>query len=178
MRNDHCSSCGTKFTNLDWPRVCPGCSAWTHNHPRPVVISLVPLQDGRLITVRRAFEPQKGQLSLPGGYLEVGESWQEAAAREIREETSLEIRPSDIVLFDAVNTASGSLMLICRAPHRPLGFDITTLTHDVEVTEIVPIGSDFTELAFPTHTEAARDHFRGVYSRVAYIRLAAPGKIQ
>ncbi|MFI2188673.1 NUDIX domain-containing protein [Streptomyces sioyaensis] len=39
--------------------------------------------------IRRALPPGRGRLALPWGYLKVGESWREAAVRELREETGL-----------------------------------------------------------------------------------------
>ena len=47
---------------------------------------------GRLLLVRRAHEPGLGTWSLPGGRIEPGESPEEAAVREVREETGLEVR--------------------------------------------------------------------------------------
>lgn len=44
---------------------------------------------GRLLLVRRANPPAQGTWSLPGGRVEAGESWEAAAVRELREETSL-----------------------------------------------------------------------------------------
>jgi 8-oxo-dGTP diphosphatase len=49
---------------------------------------------GRLLLIQRGHEPSKGKWSLPGGRIEVGESAEEAAVREVREETRLDVRIS------------------------------------------------------------------------------------
>ena len=52
---------------------------------------------GRLLMIRRANEPGRGQWSLPGGRVEPGESDASAVARELREETGLEVRVGSLV---------------------------------------------------------------------------------
>jgi ADP-ribose pyrophosphatase YjhB (NUDIX family) len=58
---------------------------------------------GRVLLVKRRFEPLAGQWSLPGGSLEVGESLAAGAAREVREETGLEVDVGPLVeVFDRI----------------------------------------------------------------------------
>ncbi len=66
-------------------------------------VGCVVVRDGALLMVRRGREPAQGLWSLPGGRLEHGESLAEAAAREVLEETGLEVRVSDLLgVYEAV----------------------------------------------------------------------------
>jgi 8-oxo-dGTP diphosphatase len=61
------------------------------------------LDGDRVLLVQRAQEPLKGEWSLPGGAVEVGETLQAALAREVREETSLDVVVGDVVeVLDSV----------------------------------------------------------------------------
>jgi 8-oxo-dGTP diphosphatase len=71
---------------------------------RPVVgIGGVVIEDGRTVLIRRGSEPLLGHWSIPGGTLEIGESLQAGVARELLEETGLEVRVSDVIeVFDRI----------------------------------------------------------------------------
>ena len=71
---------------------------------RPVVgVGAVIVQDGRVVIVRRRYEPLAGRWSLPGGTLEVGETLEAGTAREIREETGLQVRVGPVIeVFDRI----------------------------------------------------------------------------
>ena len=62
------------------------------------------MRDGKALIVKRAHEPRKGEWSLPGGLLELGESLQDAVRREIKEETSLDVEVGPVIeTFDRVH---------------------------------------------------------------------------
>src|SRR3954462_10440950 len=98
-RDTFCSYCGTRFADTTaYPRMCTACGAQTWANPIPVAVVLLPVIDGArtgLLVVRRAIAPV-GKLALVGGFIEEPESWQECAARELREETGVAIDPATL----------------------------------------------------------------------------------
>lgn len=71
---------------------------------RPVVgVGGVVIENGRALLIRRGGEPLRGQWSIPGGTLELGESLEQGVARELLEETGLEVRVLDFLeVFDRI----------------------------------------------------------------------------
>ncbi len=72
-------------------RFCPDCGFVYWDHPRPAAAAVVTDHEGRILLVRRRFPPEAGGWCLPGGLAEAGEGPEEAARREVREETGLEV---------------------------------------------------------------------------------------
>jgi ADP-ribose pyrophosphatase YjhB (NUDIX family) len=132
-----------------------------------VVLLPVRHDDGQpgLVVVRRDIEPFRGELALPGGFIETGESWREAAVRELREETDLTASPDDVRLFDVHSSFNGrSLLVFGLLPAR----DAATLPPSAPTEESQEwlVRTEPETLAFPTHTQAMADFFAGVHSRV------------
>jgi 8-oxo-dGTP diphosphatase len=72
-------------------------------HPR-VAVGAVVFKDGCVLLVRRGKPPAEGLWAIPGGSVEIGETLQEAAEREILEETGVQIRASKpIYTFDVID---------------------------------------------------------------------------
>jgi ADP-ribose pyrophosphatase YjhB (NUDIX family) len=71
---------------------------------RPIVgVGAVILIDGKVVLIKRRFEPLAGQWSLPGGTLEIGETLEAGVAREMLEETGLEVEVGPVVdVFDRI----------------------------------------------------------------------------
>ncbi len=110
-KNSHCSYCGAPFTpEQAWPRRCAVCGNVSYRNPLPVAVMLVPVGGG-LLLVRRTNAPQAGKLGLPGGFIEVGETWQEAGGREVREETGGEIDAGQVALFDVHSAPDGTVLI-------------------------------------------------------------------
>jgi 8-oxo-dGTP diphosphatase len=68
-----------------------------------VGVGAIIIEDSRVLLVKRAHPPLQAQWSIPGGVLEVGELIREAAVREAREETGLNVEPEDLLgVYDRV----------------------------------------------------------------------------
>jgi ADP-ribose pyrophosphatase YjhB (NUDIX family) len=110
---------------------------------------------GGLLAVRRGIEPSKGMLALPGGYINLGETWQAAGAREVLEETGLSIDPAGIEDFWTRSAPDGTLIVFGLAREA----DATqALRPSEEATEIAILRGP-EELAFPLHADAVREFF-------------------
>jgi ADP-ribose pyrophosphatase YjhB (NUDIX family) len=135
---DVCNSCG--FVNYVNPKIVVGSVVW---------------QDDKLLICRRAIEPRRGWWTLPAGYMENGETAEEAAMREAREEACADIEILGLLAVYSVPRIS-QVQLMYRAHLR--GPAIAAGPESLEVALVrwdeIPWG----ELAFPT-VRWALQHF-------------------
>jgi ADP-ribose pyrophosphatase YjhB (NUDIX family) len=76
--------------------VCPGCGYIVFRDPK-VAVGVVVEQEGAVLLTRRAHDPGRGKWGLPAGYMEWDERVEEAAIREVGEETGLVVRLERLV---------------------------------------------------------------------------------
>src|SRR6266581_7265280 len=79
---------------------------------KPVVgIGGVIIEQGRTLLIRRGSEPLRGEWSIPGGTLEVGETLEEGVVRELLEETGIKVRVIEIIeVFDRIYADDGTIV--------------------------------------------------------------------
>ncbi len=105
----HCPACAARLVRAEVEgrerARCAACSFVWYENPAPVAGGIVLDGSGAVLLVRRAFEPHRGAWALPAGFQEHDETPREAAAREVHEESGLEVEVGD--LFDLVFVPGG-----------------------------------------------------------------------
>lgn len=151
----YCTWCGSEFGVEGWPRICGVCGRTTWRNPTPVGVVVVPValsSEARgILTVRRAIEPGRGKLALPGGFLEVGEDWRTGTLRELEEETGITLDdPESLTLLSVESTPNTSQLLIfTRAPAIDISL-VEASSPGQEVDDLVVV-QEPVELAFSLH---------------------------
>ncbi len=95
MPPQFCSACGTKLRSRTYEgqrrRACPDCGLIAFDDPK-VAVGVLATRNGKLLLVQRARDPHRGAWSFPSGFVDAGEGIEEAAVRETKEETGLDVR--------------------------------------------------------------------------------------
>lgn len=140
--------------------VCTGCGYVLYLDPKIAVGTIIRSDDDRLVLVRRAIEPGYGKWVFPGGYVDRGEPLLEAARREAREESGLDIRLEGLV--NIYSYAHRTPIIIVYAATIAGG----TMCADDECLEVRLFGKDeipWGELAFRSTHEGLADYVAGLW---------------
>ena len=149
-----CPRCGSP-PQIDFPRSisCGACGYGAYYNPKPVACTIPRTPTGEVILLRRGFEPGAGRWTFPGGFVDLGESVEQAAARETMEELELEIELGRLV--GIYSRPDDRVVLIF--------FEATALTtprttpEATEVRAFAPDAIPYDELAFWSTEAALRD---------------------
>lgn len=166
-KDDYCSYCGHKFTDLKWPRACAHCKNISFINPLPCTVALIPVGLG-LVVIRRGIEPHKGEFGLPGGYMDANETWQKGAAREIKEEVGITVDPNDMSLLHVCSDLTNHLLIFCQTrevSERELYENFKVNEESLELA----IAREPIELAFQRHTEALSDYLMNLKRRLSSV---------
>ena len=147
----HCSYCGHRFADgAGWPRRCGSCANVSYRNPVPVAVLAVPVEDLGVLMVRRTEAPVG--LALPSGYIEYGERWQDAAARELAEETGIRVEADAIRELKVCSGEDGTLLVFCTSP--PItSAELAAFSPSPEASELVVVDTPRDDVVFPLDAE-------------------------
>jgi ADP-ribose pyrophosphatase len=95
----YCPRCGSESLSVgEVPFRCAQCEYAFFFGPVTAVGGIIPDDRGRVLLIRRARNPGRGQFGLPGGFVDRGESGETALRREVQEELNLKITEFDFLL--------------------------------------------------------------------------------
>jgi ADP-ribose pyrophosphatase YjhB (NUDIX family) len=132
--------------------VCGDCGYIAYENPKIVVGSVV-TEGARVLLCRRAIEPRRGFWTLPAGYMELGETVEEGALREAREEARAKLALEGILAVYSI-ARIGQVQVIFRARLAEPGFSPGPESLDVRFFDWEEIPWD--EIAFPSVRWALR----------------------
>ena len=94
----YCPVCGCPHFEVNnfKSKKCRDCGFTYYANPCSATAAFIVNKRDEMLVVRRAKEPAKGTLDLPGGFCDMGETVEEGMRREIKEETGLVIAPTDV----------------------------------------------------------------------------------
>ncbi len=115
-----CPLCGNSMhteTRFDKPRrACSKCG-YVHFTDPKVGVGVLVVEEGKVLLVRRAVDPELGKWSIPAGYLDRGEDPRKTAAREAKEETGLDVAIDGLVdvYYNPPEHGGASIFILFRA---------------------------------------------------------------
>ena len=135
---------------------CLECNTIHYENPKPTATIICP-KNNEILLVKRAVNPSKGRWCLPGGFIERGESPEEAAVRELNEETRLQGRAVNILgTCSHYNTIFGDILLI-GLEMEVKDWSTMEAGDDAEEAELFSIKA-LPKLAFPCHEKIVNLH--------------------
>jgi ADP-ribose pyrophosphatase YjhB (NUDIX family) len=163
-----CSDCGAPVSIRIPPgdtlprHVCTQCQRVHYSNPR-ILVSCLATFGVQALWMKRAQPPAAGKWSVPGGFLEQGETLQQAAARELFEETGAEIDPASLQLYGVGSVVDINQVYVsfrAQLPQPLFGGSPEAL--EVALFDVDSLPWD--QLAFPDIIPAVRNFYRELSS--------------
>lgn len=134
--------------------VCLSCRFVFFLDPK-VAVGTIPLLDGKLVLLKRGIEPAYGKWVFPGGFVDRGERVEEAAIRETREESHLDVRLTG--LLNIYSYADHPVIIIVYTAE-VCGGALAAGDETLEADMFAPSAIPWSDLAFPSTAQALRDY--------------------
>jgi 8-oxo-dGTP diphosphatase len=153
-----CPRCAAE-ANVSYPHSirCPSCGYGAYYNPKPVAVAIPRAPDGTVWLMRRGFQPQRGRWSMPGGFVDLGETVEDAARREAREELDIDIEISHLV--GVYSRADDRVVILVYAATAE---DTPKVTEEaLEVKAFTKADVPWDELAFWSDAVALGEYFGG-----------------
>ena len=150
-----CSECGAKVEykvpsgETLLRAVCVSCQTIHYQNPK-IVAGCIPEWEGQILLCRRAIEPRLGRWTFPAGFMEMGESTEEAAARETLEEAKANVEITSLYAVYSLPHVS-QVYVVFRGQLVTREFGVGDESSEVELVSLDQIPWD--HLAFPVIVE-------------------------
>jgi len=170
----HCSQCGTPVEEKIPPgetllrAVCPDCQTIHYENPK-IVAGCIPEWEDKILLCRRAIEPRLGLWTIPAGFMELGESTEEAAVRETMEEAHADVRIH--ALFGIFSLPHVSQVYVVYRAHL-LNLNYKPGPESLEVALVSLTGIPWEELAFPVIHESLSRYVQDIQAATAQTHSA------
>jgi mutator protein MutT len=147
MAAAYCRECGAALETRPafgkMRSVCPNCG-YTHFEDPKVAVGVVVERDGRIVLGRRNHEPKFGCWSFPSGFVDAGEVPEDAAVREVEEETGLKVQLDRLL---GVYARPGERVIFIAYAGHAVGGELVAGEECIEVATFPP--GELPDLAFP-----------------------------
>ena len=156
-----CSNCGAPIAIKTPPGdhlprfVCEQCGSIHYKNPL-LVLGCVPEWEGQILLCRRAIEPRLGFWTVPAGFMENGETMQQAAARECHEEALARVEVGSLLAVVSVTHAHQVHVMFRATLVTP---EFAPGPESLEVKLVTEAQVPWTDLAFPSGEFTLRKYF-------------------
>jgi len=169
----YCPSCGSHDfkPKTEQQFVCSRCRFTLFHNTACAVVGLIVSPDQKLLFTRRAHDPGKGTLDLPGGFVDYRERAEDALSREIKEELSLEVASFQFVCtmpnlypYKGVLYHTIDLFFICRVKD----FSVIKLSDEIKASVMINLDElNIEEIGF----ESVKNFMKYILGHQSTLRL-------